>query len=86
MFDVRKPSELKGGHVRGAEFSTQADVNTTGSSKELPNYIHCQGGYRSMIAANILKARAHENKMGVADGYGAISRTSIAKEVGATAR
>lgn len=88
VFDVRKPSEFEGGHVRGAEFSTLAELNANMAtfSKEVPNYIHCQGGYRSMIAASILKARGFENVIDVAGGYGAISKTNISREVGAALR
>ena len=40
-------------------------------------YIHCAGGYRSVIAASILKARGFHNVVDVAGGYGAIKKTEI---------
>ena len=42
-----------------------------------PFYIHCAGGYRSVIGASILKARGYHNMIDVAGGFGAIKETSI---------
>jgi len=41
------------------------------------NYIHCAGGYRSMIASSILKARGIHNIIDIKGGYSAISDSSI---------
>ena len=40
-------------------------------------YIHCAGGYRSMIAASILKSRGIHNFTDVKDGFNAIKNTVI---------
>ena len=40
-------------------------------------YIYCGGGYRSVIAASILKARGYHNMIDVAGGFSAIKETSI---------
>jgi rhodanese-related sulfurtransferase len=40
-------------------------------------YIHCAGGYRSMIAASILKARGADQVVDIAGGYGAIKSTGL---------
>ena len=37
--------------------------------------MHCAGGYRSVIAASILKARGYSKVIDVAGGYGAIKKT-----------
>ena len=42
-------------------------------------YLHCAGGYRSMMAASILQARGYRNFTEVEGGYEAISKTNIAK-------
>ena len=42
-----------------------------------PNYVHCAGGYRSVIAASILKARGYNNLVDVAGGFGAIKNTDL---------
>jgi hydroxyacylglutathione hydrolase len=47
-------------------------------------YVHCAGGYRSVIAASILKARGFRKVIDVAGGYGAIKETGI-KRTQATA-
>jgi rhodanese-related sulfurtransferase len=45
--------------------------------KEAPFYLHCAGGYRSMIAASILKARGYHNVINVLGGFSAIKNTGI---------
>jgi rhodanese-related sulfurtransferase len=40
-------------------------------------FMHCAGGYRSMIAASILQARGYHNFTEVDGGFGAISKTAI---------
>jgi hydroxyacylglutathione hydrolase len=45
-------------------------------------YVHCAGGYRSMIAASILKARGFDQVIDIAGGYGAIAKTGLPKETG----
>jgi len=79
VFDVRKPSEWNNGHVDGAEHACLSELNDHMAelSATEPNYIHCQGGYRSMVAASILKARGMDNVIDVAGGYGAISKTDV---------
>jgi len=59
VIDVRKPDEFEAGHVMGAENIPLDTINDNMSalSKTETLYVHCAGGYRSMIAASILKAR-----------------------------
>ena len=45
--------------------------------KEQPFILHCAGGYRSIIAGSILKARGFNNFVDVIGGYGAISKTDV---------
>ena len=79
VFDVRKPGEYNAEHIENvpstpldflndhiAEFPTDQDF-----------YVHCAGGYRSVIAASILKARGLHKVIDVAGGYGAIKQTGI---------
>jgi rhodanese-related sulfurtransferase len=42
-------------------------------------YVHCAGGYRSMIAASILKAKGIHNFKEVEGGFGAIAEAGVAK-------
>ncbi len=43
--------------------------------KEETMYLHCAGGYRSMIAASILKSRGYDNLIDVAGGFASIAKT-----------
>lgn len=77
--DVRKESEYRAEHVEEAECVTLAYLsnNMSAFSKEDTNYIHCAGGYRSMIAASILKSRGFDNIVDVAGGFSAIAQTDV---------
>jgi hydroxyacylglutathione hydrolase len=79
VFDVRKPGEFESEHIIGAE-STPLDFLNNHIS-EFPKkddfYVHCAGGYRSVIAASILKARGFHNTIDVAGGYAAVRNTTI---------
>lgn len=79
--DVRKPGEYESAHLKNAE-SLPLDfiydwVDTV--DKSHPYMIHCAGGYRSMIAASILKTKGFENLTDVQGGYGAISKLDKAQ-------
>lgn len=77
--DVRKPTEYMAEHVAEAMSIPLAVLsdNMVEFSKEEPNYIHCAGGYRSMIACSILKARGFDNIVDVAGGFAAIAQTNV---------
>ena len=79
VFDVRKPGEFTSEHIEIAT-STPLDFlndHITEFPKSKDFYVHCAGGYRSVIAASILKARGFHNVIDVAGGYGAIKKTGI---------
>ncbi len=81
VFDVRKPGEYESEHIKIAE-STPLDFlnnHIAEFPKEKDFYIHCAGGYRSVIAASILKARGYHNVIDVAGGFAAIRNTGIEK-------
>ena len=46
-------------------------------SDDQPNYVHCLGGYRSVIAISILKARGIHNLIDVRGGFAALKDTKI---------
>ena len=86
VFDVRKPGEYEAEHIENVP-STPLDFLNDHISKFPTNkdfYVHCAGGYRSVIAASILKARGYSKVIDVAGGYGAIKKTTI-KRTQATA-
>lgn len=79
VFDVRKPKEYADEHIENAT-STPLDF-LSDSLKKFPSnddfYLYCAGGYRSVIAASILKARGFRQVIDVAGGFKAIKNTKI---------
>ena len=78
VMDVRKENEFISEHVMGAKNTPLDYLNQFMGdfSKENTNYVHCAGGYRSMIANSILKARGIHNLVDVQGGFGAIKNTT----------
>lgn len=74
VIDVRKPSEFSAEHVDGAINLPLDFINE--HLAEFPKnekfYMHCASGYRSMVAASILKARGWDNFVEVAGGIKAL--------------
>ena len=81
VIDIRKESEYAAEHIEDAYSKPLAYINEW--IKDInPNehfYMHCAGGYRSMIAASILQARGFRNFTEVEGGFKAISTTNIPK-------
>lgn len=81
VVDVRKPSEYQAEHAVNAQNVPLDHLND--HLAELPTdetmYLHCAGGYRSMIAASILKARGYDNVVNIAGGFKAIAETAVPK-------
>lgn len=79
VFDVRKPGEYASEHIVDVPSTPLDFLNEHLSEfpKEKDFYVHCAGGYRSMIAASILKARGYHNVIDVKGGYAAIKQTEI---------
>lgn len=81
VIDVRKETEYEAEHIEDAYSKPLAYINDW--VKDInPNehfYLHCAGGYRSMIAASILQARGFRNFSEIDGGFGAIAKTEIPK-------
>ncbi len=79
VVDVRRPSEYAASHVEGAENLPLDYINENMSKfrRDKTIYLHCAGGYRSVIAASILKARGFDNLVNVEGGFSAICKTSV---------
>lgn len=79
VFDVRKESEYQMKHVINAHHTPLTQLNEHLS--EFPEgktfYVHCAGGYRSMIAASILKSRGFHNVIDVQGGFKAITEAGV---------
>lgn len=82
IFDVRKPGEYDASHIEYKNLTHTPLDFLNNYIAEFPTtdkfYIHCAGGYRSLIASSILKARGYHNMIDVIGGYGAIKNTGIA--------
>jgi hydroxyacylglutathione hydrolase len=78
VVDVRKTTEYATEHLPQAQNAPLQYFNDymTVFDKENTNYVHCAGGYRSMIAASILKARGLHNLVEVAGGFAAIKKAT----------
>jgi len=79
VVDVRKESEYHSEHILSAENFPLSNINNHLSDLPTENdfFIHCAGGYRSVIASSILKSRGIHNLIDIAGGYKAIKETDI---------
>lgn len=79
--DVRKPGEYENAHLKNAETKPLDFIYDwiNNIDKSQSYMIHCAGGYRSMIAASILKQKGFKNLTDVQGGFGAINKTEAAK-------
>lgn len=79
IIDIRKETEYAAEHVSEAYSKPLANINDW--IKDLnpnePFFMHCAGGYRSMIAASILQARGFRNFSEIEGGFNAIAKTNI---------
>ncbi len=79
VFDVRKEGEFTSAHINEAHLTPLDFLNDHLS--EFPKndtfYVHCAGGYRSVIAASILKSRGIHNLVEIAGGFAAIKEAGI---------
>ena len=81
VVDVRKESEYSAEHVDGAYSKPLAYINEwiKDINPEQHFFLHCAGGYRSMIASSILQARGYRNFTEIEGGFKAIAGTSVPK-------
>lgn len=82
IFDVRNEGEFSAAHLPVAELTPLGFINN--HLNDFPNdekfYVHCAGGYRSVIAISILKSRGIHNAVDVAGGFAAIKNAGIPVE------
>lgn len=76
IVDVRRETEFADGHVRGAQNIPLTEMTDPGNMAHLDEtkniYVHCAGGYRSVIAASLLKRQGIHNLRNVVGGWGVI--------------
>ncbi len=73
IVDVRKPTEYADGHVQGALNMTLSELTDPGNLADIEDnhnlYVHCAGGYRSVIACSIMKREGIHNLRNVNGGF-----------------
>ena len=81
VIDVRKESEYEAEHVEEAYSRPLAAINewVKDIDPEEHFFMHCAGGYRSMMAASILLARGYRNFSEIEGGFNAIAKTTVPK-------
>ena len=81
VLDVRRDGEFKSMHLEDAQHFALDHINEQMDAikKDKIYYVHCAGGYRSVIAASILKARGFHNLVDIKGGFGAIKETDLPK-------
>ena len=81
VIDVRKESEYDAEHVDNAYRRPLADINDWANALNNDEhfFIHCAGGYRSMIASSILNSRGIRNFTEIEGGFNKIKETSVPK-------
>jgi len=79
IIDARKPGEFEAEHVKNAINLPLDSIleNLHSVPTETPFFLHCTGGYRSVIMASILKARGFNNMINVEKGINGIKQTSV---------
>jgi glyoxylase-like metal-dependent hydrolase (beta-lactamase superfamily II)/rhodanese-related sulfurtransferase len=73
VVDVRKPAEYADGHIKDAINVTLSDMTDPGALADMDDhlnlYVHCAGGYRSVIACSIMKREGIHNLRNVNGGF-----------------
>lgn len=79
IIDIRKQSEYSAEHIEDAYSKPLANINDWIKDLDPKEhfFMHCAGGYRSMIAASILQARGFRNFSEIEGGFNAIAKTDI---------
>lgn len=76
VLDVRKPTEFAEGHVKNAVSlplnEMMNPLNLSDLDEQQNIYVHCQGGYRSIIASSLLKRQGFHNIRNIVGGYNKI--------------
>jgi glyoxylase-like metal-dependent hydrolase (beta-lactamase superfamily II)/rhodanese-related sulfurtransferase len=81
ILDVRNVGEFLSEHLQNAQNYPLGDLTSLMDSLDAnaTYYIHCAGGYRSMVAASLLRANGFKNLIDIAGGYKAIKETNLEK-------
>jgi rhodanese-related sulfurtransferase len=83
VLDVRREGEWQAGHIEGAEWFPLDNfkISAPELDSSAPVAVHCQGGYRSMIACSLLQRAGLENVVNVAGGFDAWRQAGLPVKV-----
>lgn len=74
VIDVRKPTEYDNGHIKGAANMPLSELVNPLHMAQIDDdanlYVHCAGGYRSVIACSLMKKEGFHNLRNVLGGFG----------------
>ena len=77
IIDVRKEAEYKNRHIISAVFNPLSDLENDKLNSTAENFVHCAGGYRSVIACSLLKREGIHNVTNIEGGFDAIKKTEL---------
>jgi len=77
IIDVRKEAEYKNRHILSAVLNPLSDLHNDKLSSTAENFVHCAGGYRSVIACSLFKRQGIHNVTNIEGGFDAIKKTEL---------
>ncbi len=77
IIDVRKEAEYKSRHIISAVLNPLGDLENKKLNSTSENFVHCAGGYRSVIACSLLKREGIHNVTNIEGGFAAIKKTQL---------
>ena len=85
VVDVRRTTEFADGHLKDAKNISLIDMTDPAAMSDLEEtqnlYLHCAGGYRSVIAASLLKRQGIHNLRNILGGWAKIKEQEKAEIV-----
>ncbi|MBZ5505471.1 MAG: MBL fold metallo-hydrolase [Acidobacteriia bacterium] len=88
VLDVRREGEWQAGHIEGTEWFPLDNFKVSAPEIDpaAPLVVHCQGGYRSMIACSLLRRAGAKDVINVAGGFDAWRKAGLPVETAETAK
>ena len=79
IIDARKLGEFEAGHIDSADHQPLDYIheNQVNYNKDETYYIHCRSGYRSVVAASILRQKGVKNVIDLAGGFVALEKSNL---------
>jgi len=77
IVDVRKEAEYKNKHILSAVLNPLGNLESDKLNASAENFVHCAGGYRSVIACSLLKKQGIHNVTNIEGGFAVIKETDL---------